>query len=180
MTAVALVSCSSKKLGCAAPARLLYSSPLFRASLYFAETLGVPVFVVSAKHELVALDDVLEPYDDRLQPNIHSRRAWGTRVAESVHKLDAIWQDRDQRHGVRRDVIALAGVEYTDALLYGFGEVRKREINARNYQFDYRVQQPLLGMQIGQRLSWLKSAALANEPTSADPIADLRRMAAQS
>jgi hypothetical protein len=64
MKRVVLVACASKKLGRAAPARELYQSALFQKSLAYAERLGPDaIFILPAKHGLLAADEVLAPYD---------------------------------------------------------------------------------------------------------------------
>jgi hypothetical protein len=64
MKRVVLVACASRKLGRAARARELYQSALFRKSMAYAEGLKPDaVFILSAKHGLLAADEVIEPYD---------------------------------------------------------------------------------------------------------------------
>ena len=64
---VVLISCSAKKSRKPARARDLYSSPLFRMSLKYAEMLNSDhIFILSAKHGLMELDRVIAPYNETL------------------------------------------------------------------------------------------------------------------
>ena len=64
MAKIVLISCSSKKLPHGAAAKDLYISSLFRLSQRYAQTLGAEkIFILSAKHGLLGLNDVIEPYD---------------------------------------------------------------------------------------------------------------------
>lgn len=142
---VGLVSCSAQKLDRAAPARELYCSALFRLSLAYATARADAVYVLSAKYGLVELDQVLAPYDLKLDAlSAAGRRAWGARVAAEL----------ERRHG-RRTVIALAGATYVHALrLHGVDVI-----------------EPLAGMQIGQRLAFLSRAVA--RATCTHPRAEL-------
>lgn len=62
---IGLVGCSGPKREAPAPARQLYTSQLFRSTLALAERRHDVVYVISAKHELVELDQVVAPYDPR-------------------------------------------------------------------------------------------------------------------
>lgn len=137
MIRIGLVSCSSEKLDRAAPARELYCSQLFRLALKYAEQTCSHVYVLSGLHYLVALDEVIEPYDFKLSDQSKARReAWGYHVA---------WQ-LGQRHPTRGVLVVLAGAAYANAL---------QTTGAREtWQWSF----PLDGMQIGERLRFLSNA----------------------
>lgn len=131
---IGLVGCGKKKLDRAAPARELYTGPLFRAALRYAEAMCDRVFVLSAKHGLLDIDTVVEPYDLRL-PGLskEDRRAWssfvaGQLVGEALCDPDPI------------EVVALAGRDYCAALSLPDG---------------WTLTEPLFGLQVGERLRWL-------------------------
>lgn len=67
MSVLIVIPCSARKLSKPARARDLYTGPLFRSALRAAEQLAAQhrgtVAVLSARHGLVELDRVLEPYD---------------------------------------------------------------------------------------------------------------------
>ncbi|UXE04395.1 hypothetical protein SEA_FUNSIZED_24 [Mycobacterium phage Funsized] len=71
-----VIPCAAAKVGHTAPARELYDSANFRHALRAAETVAretgelfgetAAVMILSAEHGLVALDDVLDPYDTKM------------------------------------------------------------------------------------------------------------------
>jgi hypothetical protein len=127
---IALISCTKEKLGHAAPAGELYTSQLFRKSLSYARSLQVDrVFVLSAKHGLVPLERVLEPYDESLLTKRAAERwRWATMVLDQMHDAGL--------DGAR--FILLAGRRYTENLVpYITSE------------------DPLKGLGMGQRLRFL-------------------------
>jgi hypothetical protein len=81
---ILLIGCVKTKANTARPARELYISPLFTRRRAFAETVGVPWFILSSQWGLVA-EQVIAPYDMYLgdQPQSY-RRAWGQFVAEQL------------------------------------------------------------------------------------------------
>ena len=82
---IGLVSCVKTKLDQPAPARELYTSPLFRGAKAAVEESGYRWFVLSAKHGLVEPDTVLEPYERTLtDATAEQRRAWSERVLEQL------------------------------------------------------------------------------------------------
>lgn len=133
---IGLISCSAQKLDRPAPARELYCSPLFRKSLAYAERRCERVYVLSARHHLVELDTVHEPYEHRLG-GVAERERWG----------DAVACELVARHGGDLAALLLAGTEYVDPIRLGWlWTPGAREL----YIVD-----PLAGLQVGQRLRWL-------------------------
>lgn len=130
-----LVGCVKKKLDVPAPARDLYTSPLFRKERAYAEQASVPWFVLSAEHGLVAPGEVMAPYDLRLSKTSRDyRRAWGVRVVERLKELVG---------PVRGMTVEVhAGSAYSDAI---------REVLTRE---GATVIEPLAGMTMGARLAW--------------------------
>lgn len=130
-----LVGCVKKKLDVPAPARELYTSPLFRKERAYAEQAGVPWFVLSAEHGLVAPDEVVAPYDLRLSKTSRDyRRAWGARAVERLGEVVG---------PLRGKAIEVhAGSAYTDSV---------RDILIRA---GATVVEPLAGLPMGARLAW--------------------------
>ena len=133
-----LVSCSKRKRATAAPARDLYTSPLFQKSRAHAEATGVPWFVLSAKHGLVSPETVLEPYDVTLSTTHREyRREWARRVlsqlGEACGSLDG------------KSIEIHAGAAYATSL--------RPLLEARGAL----VSEPLHGLRQGQRLAWYGS-----------------------
>ena len=78
---IGLVGCVKSKLGKAAEAQDLYTSPLFRGRRWYVERSCDRWFVLSAKHGLVDPMKVLEPYDHTLKDErIADRRRWSASV----------------------------------------------------------------------------------------------------
>jgi hypothetical protein len=95
-----VLPCSGAKLDQAAPARQLYTGSMFRLALPIIEaaaaaasdTLGqhTEVRVLSARHGLIALEAVVEPYDRRMDALTSSERAdLAAVVADQLAELAA-------------------------------------------------------------------------------------------
>lgn len=85
MIAVVL-ACGAQKLPTPAPALELYTGPLFASARRWALSIAPRsrIFVLSAKHGLVEGDQVLEPYDQRLEK---PTRATVDRVGDQAVEL---------------------------------------------------------------------------------------------
>lgn len=135
-----LISCCGEKLDHPAPARLLYRSQLFRKSVAWADAHGLPWLVLSAAHCVIDPDAVLAPYDVTLGRMARADRdAWDRRVAMTLQMRF--------RGGRPPRFVLLAGQAYAGWLPAVQGWCQ--------------VDQPLQGMQIGQRLQWLTDAERA-------------------
>lgn len=131
---VALVACASTKLAKAAPAADLYVSPLFKKSRAWAERSCDAWKILSAKHGLVDPKTVLKPYDLSLMDMTREEReAWRDKVGQALA----------EEYPEGATFVWLAGGFYMGAL---------RFIPHPN---DYEHEEPMRGMQIGQRLQWL-------------------------
>lgn len=142
-TPIGLVGCASSKLSRPAPARDLYTSPLFRKASAHAEATCARWYVLSAKHGLLCPEDVVEPYNVKLgratrnpetdAPPIHQ---WAQRVRDQL--VDAL-HDVDDPH-----LVVLAGEQY-------------RTILYRDLPWTYDV--PMKGLGLGEQLAWLNGQA---------------------
>jgi hypothetical protein len=82
---VVLVGCSRTKGPAPAPARTLYESARFHLASSWAQASGLPWFVLSGRHGLVAPDEVLAPYDfDLGAAGAAQVNAWAGRVAADL------------------------------------------------------------------------------------------------
>lgn len=150
---IGVIACSAQKLACErAPARELYTSQLFRMSLAYAERrCDGDVYVVSALHELVPLDRELTPYDFEMSDRggKRARETWGERVASALIS----------KHGRAFETLMLAGKTYADPIARGLCMHFGYDSKASEWRGcrDRPVVEPLKGMQIGQRLSWLST-----------------------
>ncbi len=157
---IVLVGCVKSKLTHPAPAKDLYTSPLFGKERHYAEATGKPWFILSAEHGLVAPDRVLAPYELQLSDTPRSyRQAWGAKVVGQLQKAAGPLDGTT--------IEAHAGAAYTDAI-----RDRLRDAGAH-------VLEPLKGLTLGQRLAWYGSDAGSSpepEPTSIveDLLARLR------
>lgn len=160
---IVLVSCVKSKLSHPAPARDLYTSSLFCKQRSYAEALGVPWFVLSAKHGLVAPENMLEPYELRLSnaPRDY-RRGWGARVVQQLQDAAGPLDGKT--------IEVHAGAAYTDPIRAGL-----RAAGAD-------LVEPLSGLPLGQRLAWYRpwteiSPVLGPTPEVSDLVARLKDQA---
>lgn len=134
---IVLIGCSAKKAPFPTYPRFIYEGNLFRLSLEWAESHKHEWVVVSAFHGLVDQGTVIEPYDLKITDlSKEDRLSWGRRV---VMELDAQWETET--------FVFLAGRPYYDAIF------TPKALKL----FAGRVETPLAGMGIGQRMSWLKN-----------------------
>ncbi len=137
---VILVTCVKTKREQPAAARDLYSSPLFTKQRAYAERSGLPWFILSAEHGLVAPDEWLAPYERHLPDTPSSyQRAWGLWVVERLELLTGPLEGRS--------VEIHAGQGYVEAVRAPF--VAKGA----------SLVEPLAGLAHGQRLAWYGATA---------------------
>jgi hypothetical protein len=138
MATVVLLSCTKSKTPYEAPAQELYSaSPMFQKTLEYGKTLKPDkMYILSAKHHLVNLDQKLKPYDLTLKDfNKEEKEKWG----------EEVYREMKQR-GIdpnKNKFIFLAGNEYIKPLL--------------KYIPESNIETPMGGKRFGQRLKWLNS-----------------------
>lgn len=142
-----LVACVKEKLPAPAAAQDLYVSTLFRKERAYAEPTGVPWFILSAEHGLVAPAEWLSPYD-RYLPDTPAacREAWAAWVVERLELLAG---------SLRRKTIEIhAGASYVDPL--------RERLRAKGAT----VFAPLHGLSLGQRLAWYSAHNAAPSSSS--------------
>lgn len=136
---IGLIACSKTKLDRAAPARELYTSPLFRLSLAYAEARCGRVYVASAQHDMLELDRVLSPYNRTMTSlTPMQRKLFGAAVARGL--VD--------RQGSAFELLVLAGAAYVAPIRAAFQKMGA----------EVRIIEPLAGKQIGERLSFLTAS----------------------
>ena len=127
----------SEKGPAAVAAQDLYVSTLFRLRRAYAETLGSAWFILSAKHGLVRVDEVLGPYDVRVSNlSAADRRAWGERVFAQLQATVGPLP--------RRVFEFHAGSHYVEAV-----KPHLEKVGAA-------VEWPLQGLRLGEQLHWYK------------------------
>jgi hypothetical protein len=135
LATVALIACSASKLSTAAAALELYTGDFFTKAAAFAARFLDGAAVLSAKHGLLAADDVVAPYDHKLGGR-REQRAWAAKVIEQL------------RASYDADVttfVLFAGKAYA-------AELEASDLNTLN---------PLRGLGLGDRKGWLKAALAA-------------------
>ena len=134
----ALISCSKTKGDYRAPAGELYTSALFSKSRRLADACGLSFSILSAKHGLLAPDEIIEPYDLTLKTASKDfKEEWGRRTAKQI----------EARLSSYKQLIFFAGSDYSDPLRMNIDD------------FDRRVLLPLDGLSLGFRLSVLDHAS---------------------
>jgi hypothetical protein len=134
MIAATLVSCCGQKLDSAAPAQRLYCSQWFNKAKAYAVSKRRPWFILSARYGLVSPDQLIEPYNRRLDELKPAQRiAWARVIAHELFP----------QLGQFARVELLAGVDYRKHLV---GELERRQV---------QVDVPMAGLGIGEQLQWL-------------------------
>src|SRR3984885_2498747 len=158
---IVLVTCVKSKGTRPAAAKDLYISALFRKKRAYAERAGVPWFILSAEHGLVAPDEWLAPYERYLADTTASyRSAWGAWVAA---RLDLLAGPLSVKAGEIH-----AGSTYLHAL------------RPHLERLGARVVDPLHGLSMGRRLAWYGSidqeiAEEAEEPNHVNQFVEALR-----
>ncbi len=132
---IVLIGCGRRKLLIPAKAKDLYTSPRFRLSFAYAESLSPDaIFILSAKYGLVHADRKVPPYDETLNTKSAAEIAWWAK-------------------GVLSQLRRAADPE-SDTFILLAGECYRRYIQPELI----RVQVPLAGLPIGKQLQFLKRA----------------------
>lgn len=133
MQRIALISCVSKKLSRPAKARDLYISPLFKLNLAYAESLKPDaIFILSAKHGLVELDQELSPYNETLNTKkVGDIKLWAEKALSQLRQVTDLEGD---------EFVLLAGERYRRCIMP----------NMRHAHV------PLKGLGLGRQLQFLK------------------------
>lgn len=144
---VALLGCSKTKRDTQGYANEVYTGALFKLSLEYAiTTLGADqIFILSAKHFVLSLFDLIEPYDlSMANLSNNDRRDWGIAAgAELVCRLEKTWNIKAP--SAFRWVI-LAGSQYTKPLAPFFSG------------YNIEPETPLAGLGIGKQQALLRTA----------------------
>lgn len=135
---IVLIGCCHQQLDRPARAEKLFVSSLFRASLAYAKAIDADqVFALSAKHGLVPMDEVIEPYAQVINPDRAGRKGWSERVLRQIG-------DEGLEAGSDRFVV-LAGRKYREYLVPALSQ----------------VEVPMKGMGIVKQMKFLSQGAKA-------------------
>ncbi len=92
---IVLVGCVKTKHAARSPAKNLYSSPLWRCRRAYAESLGVPWYILSALHGLLDPDRRIDPYELALADlRTRAQRAWSARVLAQLKRRVPSMRDK--------------------------------------------------------------------------------------
>jgi hypothetical protein len=130
-----IIGCGKAKRYEESPARELYTGSLFVACRRYAEASGHPWAILSASHGIICPDQNVEPYDAKLALRGPALENWAMNAAASV---------RLRVNATTTEVVCLAGANYAVPFAWALAYYRITCV------------QPLVGMQIGMRLRWLK------------------------
>lgn len=130
---IVLISCVSQKLPHRAKAKDLYLSTLFKLNLKHANSLNpVGIYVLSAKHGLLHLEQEIDPYEQTLN-NMRTKeiKEWANHVLRQLESVASLEET---------EFVFLAGDKYRRHLL---PHIKNARI-------------PLEGLRIGEQLQRLK------------------------
>jgi len=128
-----LIACCKTKAKEKSRVSDLYISNLFKKSLAYAKSLTPKkIFVLSAKYELLELDDEISPYDETLKGKKKNERIiWAENVLKKLSNISNLEND---------EYIILAGEIYREFLIP----------KIKNYKI------PLKGISLLKQIQWLK------------------------
>ncbi|MEN8214155.1 MAG: DUF6884 domain-containing protein, partial [Pseudomonadota bacterium] len=89
---IVLISCVSQKLSHRAKAKDLYVSTLFRLNLKYANSLEPDaIYILSAKHGLLSLEQQIEPYEQTLN-NMRTAevKEWASKVVAQIDEVASL------------------------------------------------------------------------------------------
>lgn len=136
MATICIVACAKGKGTEQAPAEQLYVSDLFDKSREYAQKYADRWYILSARHGLVAPDQVIARYDETLNDmRKPDRDAWAGRVLEQLSKVT---EPGDT-------LVFLAGKRYREGLLPQLEED------------GYTIAIPMEHLRIGEQRHWLNS-----------------------
>lgn len=133
---VYLVGCGKTKKNRRSRAAELYTGNLFRAARAHAEAHGTTWRILSGRYGTLRPETAIEPYDAKPPRRELEHQHWVTTT------VNGLTSDPDLRGGFR--VVCLAGAEYARPIC---AELARRGIEC---------EQPLAGLQVGERLRWFK------------------------
>lgn len=131
-TMIALIGCVKSKRNVPCKARDMYTSPLFRGRVRWAEARGFPWYILSAKYGFLDPNAEIVPYDETLNGKSDLEiRDWSKKVCITMEERGII------RKG--DECVALAGANYLRYL-------RRR----------YKVHNPMEGISLFRQIATLK------------------------
>lgn len=111
MKKIVLIACGAGKRTCRSKACELYTGSLFTKSLQYAQSLTSDknIYILSAKHHLLALNTMVKPYNKTLNNmKKEDRKAWAGKVLQQLRKRANLDKDK---------FVFLAGKKYRQFLI---------------------------------------------------------------
>lgn len=130
---IVFLSCTKEKKSYRCKAKDMYSeSSLFSKSYEYAKSLNPDhIYILSAKHHLLELNDIIEPYNETLNDySVDERKDWTKKVIKIM---------KDKNINFNEKVVFLCGENYIEFL----------KDNFKNYKCIYD------GKGIGEIMHWL-------------------------
>ena len=149
MKQIILIACVSKKGDEKAKAKNLYKSSLFKSSLAYAYKLNPDkIFILSALHCLLDLDQEIEPYNVTLSNVPKDKRKAGLKILDPAEKKEwgkKVIEQLSKQTDLRNDnFIVLAGQEYIKPIIDSISHLTN----------------PLKGLRQGERVKYLNDNSL--------------------
>ena len=149
MKQIILIACVSQKGDEKAKAKDLYKSSLFKCSLAYANKLNPDmIFILSALHCLLDLDQEIEPYNVTLSNVPKDKRKAGLKILDPAEKKEwgkKVIEQLSQQTDLKNDnFIILAGQEYIKPIIDGISHLTN----------------PLKGLRQGERVKYLNDNSL--------------------
>ena len=147
---IVLVGCGKSKLAHAAPAKDLYTGPLFKKAMAYAELVGDEWYILSAKHGLIHPDVVIEPYNETVTGKRQKeRKQFYICLRNQISALlDWTHENGENFRCEAVRFVCLAGEPYLGCFDIDLCRIRKF----------CTIEKPLEGMGIGKRIQFLGAA----------------------
>jgi hypothetical protein len=140
MKPLVIIGCGAKKQDKPCPASDLYTGPLFVKALAYARAVAKDddIRILSAKHGLLKLDQIVRPYEHRLtKADIRGLPSLDITVRGQLEDLEC----------GHCPVLMLASNDYSLLFHAAWWSV---------FQSNPKMDQPLAGLGIGYQMQWLK------------------------
>lgn len=124
MKTVYLIGCGAKKLNVTSLSKDIYQGELFKKAYKYASSQNPDyIFILSAKHRLLELDKIIEPYNMTLNRMSNKQvKEWSAQVLEDI---------KDKGLSIENDkFVFLAGKRYYEGLI--------GERGIKNYYLPYQ------------------------------------------
>lgn len=112
---IVLVACCKTKLDHRTAAQDIYQGALFKLARQYAEGIGAPWYILSAKHHILRPGELIDPYEETLiGRKKKDRQIWSDRTGCKARQLF-------RQDGWPQRILWLAGETYSEFLEENFG-----------------------------------------------------------